>query len=431
MQDLWADFTGETVQIDGDGRGKGSRQHRLTEQMVLMTLRSWLLQDYMLPYGTSLGAARIFKRCYWIDGLGNTRLPFQEVFVPSTDEQPIAETKHGKSKAAAILPPILRPVAATARQLAQLERPITLQGLALDGKGSRKKPPASSNGHQPDVTPLTLPKEGGLLTQNWPEIAPALLPALEQSAAIFLLNPLKDDLFRYSDLNPLYQRTAPTELFLWLSHKQIETRLLPGLKNPENAAALTNLLRGDRWKSLLTNENTKKHPERIATQLIDCLLQSIKPHFLSVQRLAFPVLAGPILLTNAPYSLLFATRRQDSLLSLNDAVCQRSRHLTAESQQGTLNDEWFAAQREEQTAKRLEQLRQETLSLGQSLRLRRWPELRQHLLLAHFGLHMLSEYDQIITTLLALGQVRCEWRKRSPEPPPEKLLPGNDDILLW
>ena len=476
MQDLWAEYTGEALPTEERGRRGGIRQRRLTEQAVLTELRAWLLQEYLLPYATSLGATRIFQRCYWIDGLGATRSSAHPTPAPAPDApENVPKRARQKNQAnIATFPPALQPVAALARQLAPLERPIALHGFVLDGKNSKRKtngtvvqsaqntiqvetlaPPtkkgtraraalsgasvqlanngtqaqAAQNGTRVGEAPA-IPSEGGLLAATWPELAPALLSTLGQSAAVFLLDPLKDGLLRYTDLAPLYQRTAPTELFLWLSHKQMETRLLPALRTGEGAAALTNLLRGDRWKRLLTGEQAQEDPRSLIDGLIQLCVESMRPHFLSVQRLTFPIQSGPAHVVAAPYTLLFATRRQDSLASLNDAICQRARHLLAESQQGVLTEDWFTQQRATQSAADFAALTQETLSLGRSQRVRRWPDLRQQLLLTHFGQYPLHEYDQIITSLLARGEVRCEWYKRSQETT-ETLPPGSGDLLLW
>jgi hypothetical protein len=397
MQDLWAGLNGETPLKQEHGRGGGSRQHRLTEQAVVAALRVWLLQEYVVPYGTSLGANRIFKRCYWVDGLGISR----------------------------------QSIAASAQQLAHLARPIALHSFVLDSKRGKQKPPGGEDERQPETAQNgALAKEGGLLHASWPELAPDLLAVLEQSAAIFLLDPLKERLFRYSDLLPLYQRTAPTELLLWLSHKQIEMQLLPRLQDSEGAAELTNLLHGDRWKSLLIGKAQREQPEKVINGLVDLFVESMRPHFLSVQRLTFPVHTGPALVEAAPYSLLFATRRQDSLTCLNDALCHRIQRLLAESQQGTLTEDWFKRQREEQTAERKASLAQEILMVGRAQRARRWPDLRQQLLLAHFGQFTLQEYDCVIADLLARGEVSCEWRKRNQEISIASL-PGNDDLLVF
>lgn len=435
MQDLWADFSDKTFLEEGvNGKGK-VRRHRLSEQAVLATLRAWLPQDYLLPYATSLGATRIFKHCYWIDGLAGSRVPAQREALPAQNS---AEPSGGQARRKAsarsatspALPPALQPLHTTVNLLSRLERPVALHGFVLEEKhGRRRSRPAQTGQHGGESSAaLTLPKEGGLLTGSWPELAPALLAALEQSAAVFLLNPLKDGLFRYTDLAPLYGRAAPTELFLWLSYKQIETRLLPGLRTAEGAAALTNLLRGDRWKTRLAKRD--ENPQQAVHELIELLAESMRPHFLTVQRLSLPVSAGPALVETVPYALLFATRRQDSLTSLNDAVCLRERLLVAESQRGVLNEEWFAAQRKEQTAAQIEELARQVLALGRARRIRRWPDLRQQLLLTQFGRYTLQDYDQIIARLLARGDVYCEWRKRAPEAE-EAAIPGNEDLLRW
>lgn len=444
MQDLWAEYTGEALSTEERGRAGGTRRRRLSEQAVLAELRAWLLQDYVLPYATSLGATRIFQRCYWIDALNMARETSRPMPSPPLDEvgpSRKARRKERLQEPLSSLPPTLQPVTALARQLAHLERPIALHGFALAQKGSTRKSlqhsrdasslpgKAGLNGAQMDSTP-TLSPEGGLLITSWQEAAPTLLSTLGQNAAIFLLDPLKDGLFRYPDLAPLYQRTTPTELLLWFSHKHIETRLLPGLPTGEVAAGLTNLLRGDRWKRLINNTSEQPQSQSFIDGLLQLCAESIRPHFLSVQRQTFPMLSGPAHVVSAPYTLLFATRRQDSLACFNDAVCRRTRYLVAESQRGILNEEWFIEQREEQHAVVQQELLKETLALGRAQRPRRWLDVRQHLLLAHFGQHLVREYDEIILALLARGEVRCEWQKRAAEDEAERV-PGSNDLLLW
>jgi hypothetical protein len=429
MQDLWADFAGELHSNGEAGRGMELHQRRPTEQAVLAALRAWLLQEYMLPYGTSLGATRIFKRCYWIDGLGNLRIPALSPQIPVQAEETVSAKKRDRRKSPApALPPALQMAEVVAYHLGKLERPITLYSFALEeqrGQHSKRSRQTSPDGTITN-TPLVLPKAGGILPGSWPELAPTLLPTLEGCAAVFLLNPLKRSLFRHTDLVPLFGRAAPTELLLWLPHKQIETRLLPILRTNEGAAALTNLLRGDRWKALLAKNGAS--PQLITPELVKLLVQSMRQHFLAVQPLTFPVRTGPALVETVPYSLIFATRRQDSLASMNDAVCSRERRLVVESHQGVLSEQWFIARCEEQEAARLAMLTQEVLTLGRAQRARRWPDLRQQLLLNHFGQHTLHDYDATIARLLAQGEVRCEWRKRAQE---TSELPGNDDLLLW
>ena len=450
MQDLWAEYTGEALSTEERDRGGGTRRRRLSEQAVLAELRAWLLQEYVRPYATSLGATRIFQRCYWIDALSTARASIPPVpSSPSDDTETTRKSRRKAQPRTSALPPDLQPVAALAQYLARLERPITLHGFSLAHKGSARKAQRASAGQPRDDAPAqdvsrgrpalngahmdavpALPQDGGLLSASWQDAAPALLATLGQSAAIFLLDPLKDGLFRYPDLAPLYQRTAPTELLLWFSHKHIETRLLPGLPVGETAAALTNLLRGDRWKRLFAAPAEQSQLRPVIDGLIQFCAESMRPHFLSVQSFSFPMLSGPAHVVNAPYTLLFATRRQDSLACFNDAMCRRVRCLVDESQRGVLNEEWFARQREEQNTATHQELLKETLTLGRAQRPRRWPDMRQHLLLAHFGRHLVREYDEIILTLLTRGEVRCEWQKHAADGETERV-PGPNDLLLW
>src|SRR2546428_5720051 len=77
MQNLWPDFDNEQLQAESAGRAQkqpASQRRRPTEQLVLSTLREWLLHGYIVPYCRSLAATRIFRRCYWIDGLGGNHM---------------------------------------------------------------------------------------------------------------------------------------------------------------------------------------------------------------------------------------------------------------------------------------------------------------------------------------------------------------------
>src|SRR5215469_15875603 len=218
MQNLWPEFDKEQSPSESAER----EQHRLsfqrrrpTEQAVLSSLRDWLLHDYIVPYCRSLAATRIFRRCYWIDGIGGS--------------------------------PILPSVVSIARLLAKESKPITLYSLVLEARGSKGKEANAANSS-------TIPQESGVVHASWPDIAPTILQAIDQSAAIFLLNPFAGSgLFSYGDLASLYQRTAPTELCLLISHRQVETHLLPLLHTSAGASAFTALLHSDRWKALLTN----------------------------------------------------------------------------------------------------------------------------------------------------------------------------------
>ena len=224
MQNLWPEFDNEQLQADSARRAQKqstSQRRRPTEQVVLSTLREWLLHEYIVPYCRSLAATRIFRRCYWIDGLGGNH--------------------------------ILQPALSTSQELAKENRSIVLHYLALESKSNKRK--ESSAGGT-----ITLPKESGSMRASWPDAAPSLLQAIDQSAAIFSLNPFASSTpFTFEDLSPLYQRTAPTELCLLISQKQIESRLIPFLRTPDGASAFTSLLRNDRWKSLLTDNSEMKY----------------------------------------------------------------------------------------------------------------------------------------------------------------------------
>ena len=396
MQNLWPEFDKEQSLLESAGR----EQHRIsfqrrrpTEQVVLSSLRDWLLHDYIVPYCRSLAATRIFRRCYWIDSVGGS--------------------------------PILQSVVSIALLLAKESKPITLHSIVLEARGSKHKEANAANS-------ITLPKESGIVHASWPDIAPTILQAIDQSAAVFLLNPFAGSApFSYRDLAPLYQRTAPTELCLLISHRQVETRLLPFLRTTAGASAFTALLHNDRWKALLTNGTEAKHT---VDGLIDALLGSMQQHrFLSVQRIALLMQAAPALVKSVPYTLIFATRRQDSLVSMNDAVCNYRRRLDEQSHQGVLTEEWFVAQQRERLAQEMQQLYQLVLRQGPTQRPRRWPDLRQQVLIANFGQFTLTDYDQVICQLLQRGEVRCEWRQKSLENPgpEERRIPGNDDTLLW
>jgi hypothetical protein len=182
---------------------------------------------------------------------------------------------------------------------------------------------------------------------------------------------------------------------------------------------------------LLTNGT---EAERTVDGLIDVLLVSMQQQrFLSVQRIALLMQAAPAVVKSVPYTLIFATRRQDSLLSMNDAVCNYRRRLHEQSHQGVLTEEWFVAQQRERLTQEMQQLYQLVLRQGRTQRPRRWPDLRKQVLIANFGQFTLPDYDQVICQLLQRGEVRCEWRQKSLENPDPEVprIPGNDDTLLW
>ncbi len=421
---LWTDFDNHHQPAEHTV----GHTRRLSEQDVVTSLRQWLLDDYAAPYCRSLAATRIFRRCYWVDGLG---VAMKGHSSPNgTAEESKAPTgKNRKKEVARIVPPVLQPFVSLAQTLSLESKPIALHALMLEsGSSRRKKGQAAQNGATALVAQPLIPKESGILHGSWLEVASTLLREIDQSPAIFLLNPFGQTLFRHEDLALLYQRTIPTEILLLISHKQVATRLLAAQRSVVHATALTGLLRTDRWKTLSTNE------EEIAEGiegLLALFVSSIQRSFsLPIQRMQPPVQLRPAVVEMLPYSLLFATKRQDSLVCMNDAFCLYQRRILEQSHRGVLAEEWFLAQQQQRLAQERAQLYQHTLQLGRAQRIRRWPDLRQKLLLAQFGQYTQREYDAVMQQLLFHGAVRCEWRRKAVDDK-EDRIPGNDDTLAW
>jgi len=436
MQDLWAELNNEPVS-PGSTIHEPSRHRRLTEQVILSSFRNWLLHDYVLPYCRALSATRIYRRCYWIDALGAIETRATHMSSGSNtqnhSEAPVHRARGSKKDLSSAIAPALEPIAALTNLLARESKTITLHGILLEAGSSKRKgtrATAIENGADKPGTNQTkdaaiLPGESGIVRTSWLEMSTVVLNLIDQSPAIFLLNLFGHTLFTYDDLTPLYQRTAPTELCLFISHKQVMAHLAT---SPE-ATALTALLRSDRWKVLST---TSEEVERTIEGVIDLLIASMQRHFLPVQRFAFPVQVRPAVVETVPYTLIFATRRQDSLAAMNDAVCLYRRRLYEQSHRGVLGEEWFAAQQQERFEEEMQQLYSRTFQQGRAQRVRRWPDLRQQLLNVNFGRYTIHEYDEVIQQMLARGAVRCNWRRKPAEAEDaEKRIPGNDDTLIW
>src|SRR5579885_1682022 len=256
---LWADLDNNRLSPhDTMEHGRWQRTRRPTERFILSSLREWLLQDYAASYCRSLGATRIYRRCYWIDGLGiDSKIVTNPQVPPEPEQQNGSRTGKGRKKGAgSVIPPLLRPVVTLSQALEQESKPITLCGLLTEaGSSKRKSARERKNGA---VKEIVLPRESGIVQASWLEAAPLLLKEIEQSPAIFLLNPFGPATFTQDDLNVLYQRTVPTELCLLLSYKQIEACLLLARRSSEQATRLTGLLRTNRWKALPTEEGEKE-----------------------------------------------------------------------------------------------------------------------------------------------------------------------------
>ncbi len=434
--DLWGDFDNQQAAATPTPEtARHKPAQRFTEQAVLSSLRDWLLHDYVASYCRSLQAMLIYRRCYWIDALGSdSRIRSSS---PSKDAE--ATPQKGRKKSTAQdPPPLLQSIASLSRVLAgeNPSQPITLHGIVLETRNSKRRESKAAKDGQ-DISIATndfvLPKESGMLQAGWPEIAGALLEEIEQSPAIFLLNPFGQTLYTYDDLLPIYRRTtAPTELCLFISHKQARAHVIASSRTPAGSSLLTGLLRTDQWKTLLAKGEAEAFS--IADGVIDLLRASMQKHFPFVQRIPL-FMPRPASIEKVPYTLLFASRSKDSLLCMNDAVCRHRRQLEEQSYQGILGKEWFAQQRQERLAGERQELYKQILQQGRIQRVRRWPELRQKLLLMHFGRFILKEYDDLIRQLLFNGLVHCQWKNRLNNEGNQWLsggrVPGNDDVLIW
>jgi hypothetical protein len=421
---LWSDF--DNTHQQPPPTPVHGRARRLTEQAILSSLRGWLLNDYAAAYCRSLGATRIFRRCYWVDALGLDARAIATPPAPAVAEPPVRGRKKGAAQVATA--PALQPIVALSQALAQESKPIALYGLILEAGSSGRKEARGTGAAPQDVANIAIPPEGGIIRATWLTAAPALLKAIAPSPAIFLLNPFGHTIFSADDLAALHQRTIPTELCLLIAHKQLEARWLTALRTPELAATLTGLLRTDRWKTVSVREEER---EQAIDSLLDLFIAAMQRHFqLPIQRIPLLMQARPAVVENVPYTLIFATRRQDSLYSMNDALCLHRRCLYERSYRGLLEEEWFMAQQHERHERELQQLYRRTQQQGRARRIRRWPDLRQHMLLTSFGQFTMHDYDSIIYQLLLNKEVRCEWR-RAPTEGEEPRLPGNDDTLLW
>lgn len=422
QMDLWTNIESNDANKDVwaqiSGKGLRKRARRPNEREILATLRHWLLHDYVAAYCRVLAATRIFRRCYWVDALGLNAREQTLISLPESAENGNGAKKRRKKEPdVSMVPQALLPISLLGRELVQEQPPFSLYGLLLSG--------SRQNAH---VAQEALPQDGGVLRSNWLDGGPALLRELEPSPAIFLLNPFAPSLFGNDDLLKIYQRTAPTELLLWLPHQAIDACLHAARSDEQVGLKLTNLLRTDRWKTLPSAEAERA---QAINGFLKLFILSMKRYFsLPIQRLALPVQVGPAWMEHVPSTLLFATRRQDSFQHMNEALCNYRRRLYALVHEGVLAEEWFLIQEQERHAVSLDQLTQRIIQLGRGQRVRRWPDLRQQAMLEYFGQFTLNDYDGVMQHLLQSGEVRCEWRRARPTSE-DPVLPGNDDLLVW
>lgn len=418
--DLWkSDDTSKQVATTTPGtQGQGKHKRgpqRPTERIMGSVVRVWLQLDYIPTYCVLLAASRIFRRCYLIDALGTPG-------ANQTNHQPDLALQHTINQ--------------RTQQLLTKQSPITLHSFLLTGNKSKRKTAQSSS--VPEKKPSAANTDE-IIHAPWLAIAPEILHTIEQSPAIFLLNPLAPRLFTHDDLQDLFQRTVPSEYGLLLFHKQIEQCLQIANKHPEQATALTTLLRSDRWKGLDPSK------AKGINGFVTLFVQTIQPHFpWPPQQISLTMQNGPASVAPLPMTLIFATRRPDSLLSMNDALCRYQRSTVQASFKGVLGEEWFIEQEQQRQSSALQQLAQQLQQQGKLRKIRHWPELRQYSLLHTFGHFTQAEYDSCMQQLIAQKQVHCRWhqlsqhqRQQQPateqqsQPEQESRVPGNEDTLIW
>lgn len=400
-------------QVQGRRSRYSHRPKWPSERAMGLLVRSWLWTQYIPAYCRSLVLSRIFKHCYIIDALGI-----------------------GSGDAPSLTQDSVQSVDSSAHQIdATGQSAITLHTLLLTGRASKRQAT-----DQPDAHPVSKPApqrkhatttpDIEIIPAHWRESAAEILPTIEQSPAIFLLNPCVPQLFTQDDLRALFQRSMPGEYCFVLWHKQIEQCLKTAHKRQEQAAALTALLRSDRWKDLHADK-----AEDIQGFLA-LFARAVQRHFpwppqqISLQRQTGAASVAPL-----PMTILFATCRPDSLLSMNDALCHYQRETEQASFKGILSEEWFIQQWQQRHQSALQQLQQQLYQQGTSRKIRHWPELRQYSILQNFGYYTQTEYDTCIQQLIERKQVRCLWRQPTPKQQgPEQATirtPGNEDTLLW
>jgi hypothetical protein len=391
--DQYDQSTTGAAEVDRDVQAISTRHssRRLTDRAMLALIRGWLLQDYVAPYCHMLGATRIFRRCYWIDVLGGYDV--RSLRIPAESKPAVAtSSKQRSKKSLQTQPPALQPIITLSQTLAQESQPIAFHGLLLVADHGNKR---QTKSQESATKVVSIPKESSVVAAKWSDIAPLLLKEIEQAPALFILDPLSPQPFSTEELAPLYQRTIPTELCFIMSHKLIELRLKTASTSTEQAVILTAFLRSNRWKSLpLTGEDA-------INGFLELFIASIQRYFQWLpQRIKLPVQNGAASITDIPYTLVYATRRSDSLLIMNDALCHYRRRTYQQSYQGILGEEWFAQQDLQHQEKDLQQLRQHIQQQGTALRARRWPELRQQIVLGDFGHFTRQEYDATLQIIM-------------------------------
>ncbi|HTI13669.1 MAG TPA: hypothetical protein VL461_03735 [Dictyobacter sp.] len=434
--DVWDDTNNTDIHVTAarvparDQIITAASSRRPTERAFLALVRQWLLQDYVPTYCNILATTRIFRRYYWVDALRGYPKTSLNIALTTQAEETKNNRRHKQKKqfdSPQPRPEALQPFQTLTRTLLQEQAPVTFYGILLIGSNSKRQTNTTGGIKGGQIThDLAQIKESSILPTNWSDIAAPLLKAIEPAPATFLLNPLSPIILDNDYMTPLYRRTAPTEIFLFLNHKQISLCLQEAQKNSTQATALTSLLRTNRWKTLSTREEQRTET---VTTFITLLRTAMQRHFqYPPQEITLPLISGPVSLNTAPYSLIYATRRQDSLLLMNDVLCRYQRQLYQHSYHGVLSEEWFAQQEEQRHTLALQQLTKQIKQQGEKQRARRWPDLRQQFVLKQFGKFTQQEYDMLIQQLLSNQEVHCIWQQKKDI---QVRIPDNYDTLQW
>src|SRR5436309_3540383 len=177
--ELWNGFDHQLQQANEQTRfGRAQRKRHMTEHAMLSSLREWLLSDYVAAYCHSLGATRIYRRCYWVDGLGidakANALPAALAEAAENNATTSPARRRKKNVQPTFVPPALQPIVTLAQAVKQS---IALYGLILEAGSSKRK-----ELRERITTPkeIAMPKEGGIVQASWLEAAPTLLKEIEQ-----------------------------------------------------------------------------------------------------------------------------------------------------------------------------------------------------------------------------------------------------------
>jgi hypothetical protein len=381
-----------------------------SERAAWAAWKARLLPGFVVPYCQALAASRLYRSCWWVDGLTSDHRNLRGE-MGSAAFAGVAEAlaASGFALHGARLEAQARKAADKMPDAAETHGAESTGTQRNGRKASEKPQPASSEAL------VTLPLDDALATLG---TAPALL----------LLNPFAAPPLTAEDLLPLCQRQAPTELLLTISTARLEQLATEGLAGQSPLApALTALLRSDTWKTTWAGPGKSAEKVRRTLEMLRGLLKS---HFLYVC-----VATLDDVPTSAPRRLLlFASRQYASVALLNDFLCAEQARLASERETRALQGSWFARRRETARAAAWAALKEELHTLGRLRRARLWPDLKPLLVLDHFGQFSAADHDAALLELLREGRIACRWSPPAAadapaEAPPAERVPGSQDFL--